>query len=59
LCSASRHGAEPTPRGPAPPLPWYFGELLAERSLFRLPPTSRQKPWRKRSTASAPACAQT
>ena len=33
LCSASRHGAEPTPRGPAPPLPWYFGELLAGRAV--------------------------
>jgi transcriptional regulator with GAF, ATPase, and Fis domain len=31
LCSVARDGIEPTPRGPPPPLPWYFGELRAGR----------------------------
>ena len=33
LCSAARDGFEPIPRGPAPPLPWYFGELRAGRRV--------------------------
>jgi transcriptional regulator with GAF, ATPase, and Fis domain len=33
LCSVSRNGVEPTPRGPTPRLPWYFGELRAGRTV--------------------------
>jgi len=33
-CSAVRDGIEPTPLGPAPPLPWYFGELGAGRVVM-------------------------
>jgi len=33
LCSAARDGFEVTPLGPAPPLPWYFGELQAGRTV--------------------------
>lgn len=31
LCSVARSGFDPTARGPAPPLPWYLGELQAGR----------------------------
>ena len=33
LCSVARDGTQVIPRGPPPPLPWYFGELRAGRMV--------------------------
>jgi hypothetical protein len=33
LCSVARDGTEAIPRGPPPPLPWYFGELRTGRMV--------------------------
>ena len=47
LCSVARDGFEATPLGPAPSLPWYFGELRAGRTVVlpnipaNLPPQAK------------------
>jgi transcriptional regulator with GAF, ATPase, and Fis domain len=33
LCSVAHDGIDPTPLGPVPPFPWYFGELGAGRMV--------------------------
>jgi transcriptional regulator with GAF, ATPase, and Fis domain len=33
LCSAAQDGLDAVPRGPPPPLPWYFSELRAGRTV--------------------------
>jgi len=56
LCSVARDGIETIPRGPPPPLPWYFGELRAGR-IVALPDLPADLP--QEATAEAEYCRRT
>ena len=56
LCSVARDGIETIPRGPPPPLHWYFGELHAGR-IVALPDIPADLP--QEATAEAEFCRRT
>ena len=56
LCSVARDGIETIPRGPPPPLHWYFGELQAGR-IVALPDIPGDLP--REATAEAEYCRRT